>query len=159
MQRSANVEAITHLTTALELLKTLPDTPERAQQELTLHITLACRYMAPEALLPRKWKQPMPAPESCASRSGRPGSSSRSSLGCGRFIRCGASFSAAQELGEQLLGLAQREQDPALLMVAYRALGSTLFHLGEFSAARAHLEQSLTLYDAQHHHSICSSMG
>ena len=29
-----------HLTTALELLKTLPDTPERAQQELTLQLTL-----------------------------------------------------------------------------------------------------------------------
>src|SRR5206468_1381269 len=36
VQRSANAEAITHLTTALELLKTLPDTPERVQQELTL---------------------------------------------------------------------------------------------------------------------------
>ncbi len=29
-----------HLTKGLELLKTLPDTPERAQQELTLQITL-----------------------------------------------------------------------------------------------------------------------
>src|SRR5262249_2616293 len=40
VQRSANVDAITQLTTALDLLKTLPDTPERAQQELTLHLTL-----------------------------------------------------------------------------------------------------------------------
>ena len=66
---------------------------------------------------------------------------------------CGASFCTARELGEQLLGLAQREQDPALLVEAYRALGSTLFHLGEFGAAQAHLEQGLTLYDAQRHHS------
>ena len=36
VQRSANAEAITHLTSALELLKTLPDTPVRDQQELTL---------------------------------------------------------------------------------------------------------------------------
>ena len=33
-QRSAYVEAIAHLTKGLEVLKTLPDTPERAQQEL-----------------------------------------------------------------------------------------------------------------------------
>ena len=46
MQRSANAEAISHLTTALELLKTLPDTPERAQQELTLQITLGAPLMA-----------------------------------------------------------------------------------------------------------------
>jgi len=35
------VEAISHLTTALELLTTLPDTRERAQQELTLRVTLS----------------------------------------------------------------------------------------------------------------------
>ena len=40
IERSANVEAIAHLTKGLELLKTLPDTPERAQQELTLQIAL-----------------------------------------------------------------------------------------------------------------------
>src|SRR5438093_4276794 len=38
-------------------------------------------------------------------------------------------------------------------MEAYRALGSTLFPLGEFGAAQAHLAQSLTLYDAQRHRS------
>src|SRR5262249_11796750 len=32
--RSAHAEAISHLTKGLELLKTLPDTPERTQQEL-----------------------------------------------------------------------------------------------------------------------------
>src|SRR4029434_9627087 len=40
VRRSANVEAIIHLTTALEFLRTLPDTPERAQHELGLHLTL-----------------------------------------------------------------------------------------------------------------------
>ncbi len=40
VQRSANAEAINHLTAALELLKTLPDTFEHAQQELTLQIAL-----------------------------------------------------------------------------------------------------------------------
>src|SRR4029079_17023519 len=59
----------------------------------------------------------------------------------------------ARELGEQLLGLAQKEQDPTLRMEAYRAVGRTSFFLGEFGAAQAHLEQSLTLYDAQRHHS------
>src|SRR5439155_18056612 len=39
-QRSANIEAISHFTKGLELLKFLPDTPERAQQELRLQIAL-----------------------------------------------------------------------------------------------------------------------
>ena len=40
LERSANLEAIAHLTTGLELLATLPDTPERAQQELDLQTIL-----------------------------------------------------------------------------------------------------------------------
>src|SRR5439155_3964285 len=46
VQRSANAEAITRLTTALELLKTLPDPPERVQQELTLHLTMGVPLIA-----------------------------------------------------------------------------------------------------------------
>jgi class 3 adenylate cyclase len=40
VQRSANAEAITHLTKGLELLTALPDTPERSRQELTLRTAL-----------------------------------------------------------------------------------------------------------------------
>src|SRR5206468_2010336 len=46
VQRSANVEAVTHLTTALELLTTVPDTRERAHQELLLHVTLGTPLQA-----------------------------------------------------------------------------------------------------------------
>jgi class 3 adenylate cyclase len=38
--RSANLEAISHLTTGIALLKTLLETPARTQQALTLHIAL-----------------------------------------------------------------------------------------------------------------------
>src|SRR5206468_12562060 len=50
VQRSANMEAITHLTTALELLNTLPDTRERAQQELMLHLTLGAPLLFTRSL-------------------------------------------------------------------------------------------------------------
>jgi class 3 adenylate cyclase len=45
-QHSAYVEAISHLTKGLELLKTLPDTPERAQQELALQLGLGAALIA-----------------------------------------------------------------------------------------------------------------
>src|SRR5262249_41812215 len=41
LQRAAYAEAISHVTTALEALETLPDTVERAQRELALQLTLA----------------------------------------------------------------------------------------------------------------------
>jgi adenylate cyclase len=56
-------------------------------------------------------------------------------------------------LGKQLLHLAQSAQDPALLLEAHLALGYTLFHLGELVSARAHLEQTIALYDPEQHRS------
>ena len=46
IERSANAEAIQHLTTGLALLATLPETPARAQQELDLQLALGPAWMA-----------------------------------------------------------------------------------------------------------------
>jgi predicted ATPase len=43
--RSANVEAISHFTRGIELLQTLPETPERTQQALTLYIALGAALL------------------------------------------------------------------------------------------------------------------
>jgi len=58
-----------------------------------------------------------------------------------------AELRTARELGEQLLGLAQRDQDPARLLEAHRVLGHLLLWLGEFVAARAHVQEALALCD------------
>jgi predicted ATPase len=46
IQRSAHVEAMSHLTRGLEILATLPDTAERTQHELSLQTTLGATLMA-----------------------------------------------------------------------------------------------------------------
>ena len=46
IERSANLEAISHLTKGLEVLKTLPDTPERIRQELDLQTALGPALIA-----------------------------------------------------------------------------------------------------------------
>ena len=74
-------------------------------------------------------------------------------LGLWYVLSARAELQTARELGEQLLSLAQRAQDPALLLEAHHALGQTLFFLGEFAPARAHLEQGIALYDPQQHRS------
>src|SRR5262249_1438602 len=63
-RRSAYVEAVAHLTKGLELLESLPDTPERVQQELTLQLALnnalvtVKGYTAPEVekAVTRAWE-------------------------------------------------------------------------------------------------------
>jgi predicted ATPase len=60
-------------------------------------------------------------------------------------------YQMMRTLGEQLLSLAQRLQDPDLLLEAHHALWATLFFGGELAAARPHLEQGLRLYEPQRH--------
>ena len=153
VQRSANTEAITHLTTALDLLNALPDTCERAQQELMLHVTLGMPLQATRGFSSPEVMATYARARELCQQLGETRQLFPVLLGLRTFYHVGGQFRTARELGEQLLSLAQKEQDPALLVEAYRALGITLFHLGEFVAAQAYLEQSLTLYDAQRDHS------
>ena len=46
VERSAYAEAVSHLTTALDLLTTLPETRERSQQELAVQMTLGMALRA-----------------------------------------------------------------------------------------------------------------
>src|SRR5262249_44935307 len=159
VQRSANAEAIQQLTTALELLKLLPDTRERAHQELTLHVTLSMPLQVTRGFSsPEVHATHTRARELCQ-QLGETRQLFPALMGLRVFHYVRGELLAARELGEQLLSLAQREHDPALLMGASWALGISLFPLGEFGAARAYLEQSLTLYDAQRHHSPVSPYG
>lgn len=45
--------------------------------------------------------------------------------------------------------LARNLQHPGLLLTAHLALGMILYWRGEFTSARAHVEQGLSLYDPQ----------
>jgi predicted ATPase len=62
-----------------------------------------------------------------------------------------ADIATVRNLGEQLLGLAQRARDPALLLQAHHALGPTHVQMGDWSIARTHLEQGIAQYDPQQH--------
>src|SRR5262249_13423752 len=63
--------------------------------------------------------------------------------------------------GEQLLTLAQQSQDSdaAMLVVAHRALGTTLYDMGMAAEAHMHFTQGLALYDPQQHRSYAFLYG
>jgi predicted ATPase len=54
-------------------------------------------------------------------------------------------------LAERLLDLAQRAQEPALLLEAHHELWANLASLGELNTAWLHVERGLALYDPQKH--------
>ena len=153
VQRSANAEAVNHLTAALALLKTLPDVPERTQQELTLQIALGVPLTATKGYgAPEMGQVYARALELCRQVGTTP------QLfpvlhGLWEFYLLRAELQTARELGEQMFSLAHQGQNPALLLEARQALGNSLFQCGEFVPAREHLEQGIALYDPQQHRS------
>jgi predicted ATPase len=158
-QRSAYAEAISHFTTGRELLTTLPDTPARAQQELTLHVALgnllqATRgYGAPEVegIYAR-------ARELCR-QVGDPPQLLPVLRGLLMFYLVRGQLHTARELGEQSLSLAQRLHDSASLVWSHGHLGMTLFYSGEFVPSREHLEHGVALYDPQQYRALASLSG
>jgi predicted ATPase len=158
VQRSANLEAISHLTKGLELLRTLPETPECSQQELDFLITLGPVFHAVRGQgAPEVERTYARARELC----GQVGETPQLFpvlWGLWYFYLARTEYQTARELGEQLLNLAQRLQDPALLL-AHRAQGQTLCFLGELPAGRLHLEQAIARYDLQHHRPLAFDYG
>jgi TOMM system kinase/cyclase fusion protein len=152
-ERSANVEAISHLTKALELLKSLPDTPEHAQQELALQTTLGPVFIATKGwAAPETGKVYTRARELCQ-QVGETPQLFPVLWGLNTFYIVRGELQTARELAEQFLGLAESQQNPAFLVQAYFALGLTLLALGELSSARKYLEQGSVVYDPQQHSS------
>jgi predicted ATPase len=153
VERSAHAEAISHLTKGLEVLKTLPDTRTRAQQELGLQNTLG-----PVLMAIRGWAAPEVEVTYARARAlcqqvGETPQLFPALMGIGTFYMASGKLQTARELREQLLSLAQRQQEPALLLHAHLALGATLLWLGELAQARVHLEQGIRLYDQNPSHS------
>jgi predicted ATPase len=150
---SANAEAISHLTTALKLLETLPDTPERAQQELTLQVSLGAPLMATKGwAAPELGKAYARARDLCR-EIGDPAELFPVLWGLRAFHLVRAEHKRARELAEQLFNLAERVGDPGLLLEAHTAFGVASFHLGEPAVAREHWNKSITLYDLERHRS------
>jgi predicted ATPase len=147
VRRSAHTEALSLLTKGLALLKALPDTPERSQQEIGLQITLGVLLVATKGwAAPEVGKAYSRARELCQ-QVGETYQLFPVLLRLASFYVSRAEYPIAIELGEQLLRLAQNRQDPADQVPASLMLGSCALWLGELTSACAHLEQAITLYD------------
>jgi len=156
---SAYQEVITHVRKGLALLGRLPDTPERAQTELELQIALGNALMVTRGSAAMEVEQAHGrAWQLCQQVYARETSHIFPIL-YGRLMHYMArgELQTALQLAQEFLQLAQRHQDPAI-MVAHRLMGYR-FLLGELVAARAHYEQIAALYDVAQHRPLAFQYG
>jgi predicted ATPase len=144
--RSAHLEAISHFTTGIELLQTLPETPEHTQQALNLYIALGAALQMAKGLAAPEVEPAYTQARALCQQMGETPQLVPVLFGLWRFYVARPQFQTAQELGGTLLRLAQHADDPALSVIAHYALWMTGFWLGALPAARQHLEESIACY-------------
>ena len=136
------MEAVAHLTQGLDVLMTLPDTPERARHELALRLALGTSLSVTKG-----W----PAPEvgKAYSRAqylcqqvGETAQLFPVLWGLWHFHAVRGEPQTSRGLGEQLLTLAQRHQESAYFLAAHFMLGGSLTQLGALDPALTHWEQT-----------------
>src|SRR5205823_6765528 len=140
---SAHVEAISHLTKGLELLKTLPDTPQRLQRDVDMHIALGASLLATKGPAAPEVAQAYRRAQHLCEHLEAPHQLFPVLRGLWNYSFIRAEYQTARALGEQLLALAQHAQDAAKLVAAHRALGTTLFFLGTLASAHTHFTQGI----------------
>jgi predicted ATPase len=157
--RSAHLEAISHVTTGIELLTTLPKTPEHIQQALTLYIALGAALLVTKGYSAPEVEQAYTQARALCQQVGEPPELALVLFGLWRYHISRPQFHTARELGETLLRLAQRAHDPALAVIAHYALGVTWLCLGALPAAREHLEDGIARYTPEQRRAPVFRMG
>jgi class 3 adenylate cyclase/predicted ATPase len=144
--RSAPLEAISHCTTGIALLQTLPETPARTQRAVTLHLTLGAALQMAKGQAAPEAEQAYTQAYALCQQLGETPALVPVLFGLWRFYLERSQLHTARELGDTLLRLAHQADDPALAVLAHQALGLTWFFLGGLPAARQHLEAGIARY-------------
>jgi class 3 adenylate cyclase/predicted ATPase len=157
--RSAHLEAVSHCTTGIALLTTLPETPEHTQHAVTLHIALGAALQVTKGIGAPEVEHAYTRAYALCQQAGETPPLAQALLGLWRFYVVRSQLHTALELGDTLLRLAQRTHDPALAVIAHNALGSTWFYRGALPVARQHLEEVIARYTPDQHQTPAFRMG
>jgi class 3 adenylate cyclase/predicted ATPase len=151
VQRSTMAEAAAHFGKALELIASLPKSPQRRSSELSLQLALAgALYTAKGWASPQVGEAYARARELC--REAPEGPQLAIALGgAWTFLHNRAEFPAARQLADELVVLSERRNDSDTKLITYKCLGLSQLFRAEFSRALHHLRQALTFYNQAEH--------
>jgi predicted ATPase len=159
LQRSVHREAIVHFTHALARLPTLPETLERTEQELQVHMALGLALIATKGYADPDVEHTYSRARELCQQMGETPHLFPVLFGLWLFHLVRGELQTARHEAQEFLRLVNRPQAPALFLEAHGLLGITLIYLGECAMARRHLEQSLALYNPAQHRSLAFLYG
>src|SRR5581483_8087588 len=140
-------EAIDHLDKGIALLAHLPESPERTQQELTLQVGRSLSLMHTRGFADPEVEHAYGRVRDLSHTVGDSPQRFAALWGLRNFHLLRGELQAGCAAAQEFLELVRRTEMSSLAAEAHLGLGTPLFHLGEFGAARPHIEQSLALYN------------
>jgi len=140
IRRHAYHEAVAALTKGLALLTTLPESPARAQHELTLLLLLGLRLMAAQGYAVPAVGERYTRALTLAQQVGAPPQRGQALQGLYRFHLVQARLRLAGEVCQQCVHLAADHHDPTLRQEGVLDRGLIAFYRGDLGTARAQLE-------------------
>jgi DNA-binding SARP family transcriptional activator/predicted ATPase len=151
LRRSGHREALDHLTAALRELEQLPDSRERAERELLLRVTLGTALITAHGYAAPETRETYARARALSARLGdTPDRVLPVLYGLWNNELVAGKHAAAHELATAFLDIAERHDDPAVV-VAHRAVAWPLLFLGRFGEARRHLDAVLAGYQPSRH--------
>jgi DNA-binding winged helix-turn-helix (wHTH) protein/predicted ATPase len=157
--RSAHREATELAKRGLEVLNSLPETRERAQQEITLRMILSVSLMAVKGFTAAEVEKVSALGKEVLWSSGPSPRLFNMLYLVGLFHMFNGEMQSALEVAGQLLELAGGLKEPALVMEAHRSMGVMLLELGRGAEALEHLDRACGLYPAHHNHPYTLTIG
>ena len=146
-ERSANVEAIAHLTKGLALLAKLAESPERDAKELQFLTAVGPAYITARGYAsPEVGPALLRACELCR-RIDAPVQLLGILLGMWEWRIVRGDLPVCVDLAAEGMAIAERLNDPGSLMEAWFMPGVTNFYRGQFAAARTCFDKALAAYD------------
>jgi len=151
IERSSNPEAIGHLKRALEMLHSLPADLEHAQVALKLEVMLAQAMIASKGYSSPETMEVLLRAKKIITEATETSQRFTILYGTWACYYVGGEVNKQHVAATEFLSEAETHDDTAALCLAHRVLGTTYLTMGEFSAARKHLERAQGLYDPDHH--------
>lgn len=159
LHKSAYAETERHVTLALDLLAGLPLTPERNEQELRLQVALGQTLLIAKGFGRPEVAQAFNRARELCRQGGETPQFFTILFGLCMYYSQRPELHSGQEVGQQLLRIAQRQEDEALLLLAHERLGLLAFHLGQLASSQTHLAQVIAVYTPQQHHALVLRYG
>jgi DNA-binding response OmpR family regulator/class 3 adenylate cyclase/predicted ATPase len=159
IERSANVEAIGHLTCALELLQSHPEYPQRTRTTLELEVLLSQAMIASHGYAAPETIQVLLRARAHIDDWTDTSQKLAILYGIWASYYVGGKITNQVDAARELFAEAKRHDDTAALCVAHRIMGTTCLTKGEFAAGLSHLQRARTLYHSVHDVGLQSQYG